>query len=81
MLIQFKVKYPSQKSDTITLNAGKNYYIEGRLREGSGNDFFYIGITNPSGILVRPMPNTNYSKISGVNLLPTISITKPNNNL
>jgi hypothetical protein len=35
-------RFPSQKSQTIALNAGEAYYVEARLREMTGNDHLAV---------------------------------------
>ena len=41
-------KYPDQKSSTITLQAGKKYYIEALMKEGGGGDTLTVGWGGPT---------------------------------
>lgn len=49
-------RYPSQKSATISLTAGKFYYIEALMKEGTGGDHVEVGWKLPSGALEQPIP-------------------------
>jgi hypothetical protein len=49
--------YPAtQQSASVTLEAGKFYYIEALFKEGTGNDHVEVGWQLPSGTLERPIP-------------------------
>ena len=50
-------KNPTQKSAPIALVAGRRYYIEALLKEGTGNDHLAVGWQLPSGALQRPIPS------------------------
>jgi len=52
---------PSQKSQTIKLEAGKKYYIEARHKEGGGGDHLSVGWQLPGGAQERPIPGTRLS--------------------
>lgn len=54
-------KYPSQKSATITLNAGVKYYIEALHKEEAGGDNLAVGWTIPGGFDERPIPGNRMS--------------------
>jgi len=41
-------KEPGQKSSTITLQAGKKYYIEALMKEGTGGDTLTVGWGGPT---------------------------------
>ena len=47
-------KYPSQRSATITLVAGQQYYIEARHKESTGSDNFAVGWTH-ANITTSPL--------------------------
>jgi len=49
-------KYPSQKNTTVSLTAGKFYYIEALMKEGTGGDHIEVGWKLPSGALEQPIP-------------------------
>ncbi|MBW8886244.1 MAG: hypothetical protein JF616_00690, partial [Fibrobacteres bacterium] len=49
-------RYPSQKSAAVSLTAGKFYYIEALMKEGTGNDHVEVGWKLPSGPLEQPIP-------------------------
>jgi hypothetical protein len=61
-------KYPSQKSVTINLEAGHQYYVEALHKEATGNDHIAVGWQLPDGTLERPIPGnrlTPYDDGSG----------------
>jgi hypothetical protein len=59
-------KYTSQQSIAIQLAAGRRYYIEALLKEGTGGDHLSIGWSLPDGTLERPIPgNRLFSYIPG----------------
>lgn len=49
-------KYSTQQSNPIHLEAGKQYYIEARHKEGGGNDHISVGWQLPTGQDERPIP-------------------------
>ncbi|MCJ8166739.1 PA14 domain-containing protein [Pontibacter sp. E15-1] len=55
------VKYPSQQSAKIMLQAGKRYYIEALHIEGGGGDNLAVGWQLPSGIMERPIVGNRLS--------------------
>lgn len=52
---------PSQESNPIYLEAGREYSFVLLHKEGNGGDHFSAGWTLPSGTVQRPMPLTNFS--------------------
>lgn len=48
-------KYTSQRSSAISLIAGRMYYVEALLKEGSGGDHLAVGWQLPNGALERPI--------------------------
>ncbi|GAB3528714.1 hypothetical protein GCM10027443_07050 [Pontibacter brevis] len=65
-------RYASQTSGTITLQAGRKYYIEALHKEATGGDNLAVGWQLPDGTLERPIPGyrlTPYTT-SGTNLPP-----------
>lgn len=55
-------KYASQHSVTITLQAGRRYYVEAMHKENDGGDFVSVGWTLPDGTVEAP--------IAGSHLIP-----------
>ena len=49
-------KFPSQQSATITLKAGKKYYIEAIQKEGGGGDNLAVQWQLPNGTVESPLP-------------------------
>jgi len=49
------LEFPEQKSATFSLQQGQVIYLEGNMREGGGNDHFYIGWQGP-GIALDTIP-------------------------
>ena len=71
-------KYASQKSATIGLVAGRRYYIEALLKEGTSGDHLAVGWQLPTGTLERPIPGTRLIPFqNSANDLPTVNITSP----
>ncbi len=58
-------KFPSQKSANIRLVAGRKYYVEALMKEGSGGDNLSVAWKMPNGSYERP--------ISGKHLLPYVA--------
>ncbi len=54
-------KYPSQRSATIRLEAGKKYYLEVLHKEAAGRDGVSVGWQLPNGTLERPIPGSRLS--------------------
>ena len=52
---------PGQKSQPITLTAGKKYYIEALQKEGGGDDNLAVGWTLPDKKEERPIPGSRLS--------------------
>lgn len=60
-------KFPEQTSKTISLTAGKKYYVEALFKEGSGGDNLSVAWKLPSGVTENPIPATRigyYADIS-----------------
>lgn len=51
-------KFPSQKSQPVTLEGGKRYYIEALHKEGGGGDNLAVGWQLPNGTLEQPIPGS-----------------------
>jgi hypothetical protein len=49
-------KFASQLSVPESLTAGKFYYVEALMKEGTGGDHIEVGWTLPSGALEQPIP-------------------------
>jgi len=47
-------KYTSQKSEGITLEQGKNYYVEALLKEATGSDNLAVGWSKPGESTITP---------------------------
>lgn len=58
-------KYPSQTSATISLTAGKAYYIEARHKQGTGGSHISVGYKPPGGSAIALMPATNVVPADG----------------
>ncbi len=61
--------YPQQTSALITLQAGKRYYIEALMKDGSGDDHLSVGWKKPGDAAV--------SIIAGTYLSPYLPIENP----
>jgi hypothetical protein len=73
-------KYPSQKSDIVTLQAGQKYYVEALHKEGTNGDHLAVGWQLPNGSIERPIPGAYlapYVPVPGANQLPTVTLTGP----
>src|SRR5690606_24980073 len=69
--------FASQKSVTITLEAGKRYYIEAVMLEIWGGDHLAVGWQLPNGTQERPIAGNRLSPItSGLNTLAVASVTE-----
>ncbi len=51
-------RYTSQKSKSITLQAGRRYYLEVLQKEGNGGDHVSVAWQLPNGTFEGPMPAT-----------------------
>lgn len=51
-------KYPQQKSDAISLEKGKRYYIEALMKEHGGGDSLTVRWQKPGGQFESPIPNS-----------------------
>lgn len=51
----------SQSAPTISLEAGKRYYIEALHKQGIGSDHIVVGWTWPDGTVERPIPGNRLS--------------------
>ncbi|MGI4899335.1 MAG: PA14 domain-containing protein [Janthinobacterium lividum] len=54
-------KYPSQKSNAITLEAGKKYYIEALQKDGGGNDNLSVQWQLPDATMETPIAGSHLS--------------------
>lgn len=54
-----------QKSLTIALQAGRNYYIEAIHKEGGGGDHLAVGWQVPNGTFERPIAGVRLSPFTG----------------
>ncbi len=76
-------KYPEQKSVTINLVAGQNYYLEVLQKEGYGGDNLSVAWQTPTNNAITVMTDQYFQKAGGTvtpppaNVLPTVSITAP----
>lgn len=71
-------KYPSQRSASINLVAGRRYYVEALLKEGTGGDHLAVGWQLPDGTLERPISGNHlvpFSESGGD--APVVDITSP----
>jgi hypothetical protein len=69
-------KYASQKSTTISLLTGKQYYVEILHKQGAGTDNIAVGWQLPDGSLERPIQGGRLSPF-GVITYPEVTITSP----
>ncbi|MDF2455168.1 MAG: large protein [Cytophagaceae bacterium] len=70
----------SQKSGSINLTAGQQYYIEVLHKEGGGDDYLAVGWQLPTGGLERPIPGVRLLPYAPVNANPIVNITAPATN-
>ncbi len=66
-------KYSSQQSATITLQAGKKYYIEALQKEGGGGDNLSVQWKLPDGTMETPIAGIHLSPYTAVTADQTIS--------
>lgn len=73
-------KYSSQQSAPVNLVAGRRYYVEALLKEGTGGDHMAVGWQLPSGTLERPIAGSHLVPFSasGSNA-PIVNMTSPSN--
>lgn len=57
-------KYATQ-SATLTLEAGRRYYLEGRMKEGGGGDHLIVRWELPDGTMQSPIPGSSLSPWNG----------------
>lgn len=70
-------KYPSQKSYTVSLQAGRKYYIEALHKEATGTDHLSVGWQLPDGTLERPIGGNRLIPFNTSNSAPVVTITSP----
>ncbi|MER2996722.1 PA14 domain-containing protein [Pontibacter populi] len=70
-------KQSSQKSEPITLEAGKRYYIEVLHVEGKGEDNVAVGWQLPDGTLERPIAGNRLSTMGTTATPPPTTTTPP----
>ena len=71
-------KYSGQTSAPISLVAGKKYYVEALLKEGTGADHVAVGWQLPDGMLERPIPSNRLMAFNGsVDTAPSVGIRYP----
>ncbi|WP_025765328.1 PA14 domain-containing protein [Dyadobacter tibetensis] len=58
--------FSTQRSFPITLQANQKYYIEARMKEGSGGDNLAVGWQLPNGSLERPIPGNRLAPFGTV---------------
>ncbi|MBO9699081.1 MAG: hypothetical protein J7604_02665 [Sporocytophaga sp.] len=74
-------RYPSQKSATINLAAGTQYYIELLHKGGNGDNTVSVGWTLPNGDYERPIPSIRLSPFNSATNAPIVTLTNPTNGL
>lgn len=71
-------KYSGQKSVSVSLAAGKKYYVEALLKEGTGGDHLAVGWQLPNGTLERPIPGNRLMSFgSSIDTSPRVAISYP----
>lgn len=71
-------KFPTQKSRTFRLEAGRRYYIEALQKEDIGEDHLAVAWQLPNGALEAPLAGTHLSPIRPeTNFAPTVEFTAP----
>lgn len=60
-------KFASQKSATISLQAGQKYYIEALHKEGGGGDHLSVSWQLPDGTMEAPIPGNRLSPYQSSN--------------
>jgi ELWxxDGT repeat protein len=66
-------KYPSQKSVTIALEAGRKYYIEALHKEVAGGDRLAVGWVKPGGAAIEVIPGAVLSPYISQNAARLVS--------
>jgi hypothetical protein len=69
-------KEPNQRSNPISLEAGKRYYVEALHKEGGGGDNIAVAWRLPTGVLEAPIPGNRLSPFL-VSTTPPSIITQP----
>jgi glucose/arabinose dehydrogenase len=59
-------KYLTQQSGTMSLTAGKRYYIEALHKENTGADHLAVGWQLPNGVFERPIPGNRLLPFEGM---------------
>ncbi|QHT67859.1 T9SS type A sorting domain-containing protein [Rhodocytophaga rosea] len=67
-------KYSSQKSASVTLQAGRRYYIEALHKEGTGNDNLAVGWIRPGSSSIAVIPGSVLSPF--INSVARIDISE-----
>jgi large repetitive protein len=75
-------KYPEQRSVTINLVAGQNYYLEVLHKEGGGGDGVAVAWQTPSNPTRTVMTDQFFQRAGGTvtppaNVAPTVALTAP----
>ncbi|HEU5148229.1 MAG TPA: PA14 domain-containing protein, partial [Chryseosolibacter sp.] len=71
-------KYAPQQSAPVSLVAGRKYYVEALLKEGTGGDHLAVGWQLPNGTLERPIPGERLMSFSGsIDTSPRVAISAP----
>ena len=71
-------KYTPQKSAPLSLVAGRKYYVEALLKEGTGGDHLAVGWQLPDGTLERPIPGERLLAFNASgNTPPKVAISYP----
>ena len=55
----YHLRDPSQVSAAVTLSKGQVYYVEALMKETWGGDHVSVGVKLPSGVLQRPISNSD----------------------
>ncbi|WP_198170308.1 PA14 domain-containing protein [Mucilaginibacter arboris] len=66
-------KYPSQKSISITLQAGKKYYVEALQKEGGGGDNLSVQWQLPDGTMETPIAGSHLAPYTATTADQTIA--------
>lgn len=72
-------KFAEQKSQTVYLEHGQNYYIEALHKEGIGDDHVSVGWQLPDGTLERPIPGMRLVPYEDLGIAPRVNIVSPGN--
>src|SRR4030095_8056727 len=63
---------PDQQSAPVSLQAGRLYYIEARMKEGFGGDHLSVMWLDPSGLVEEPIPAARFLAFGAAIAPPTI---------